>query len=137
MWKLIGQLRDDGVTIILTTHYIEEAEEMADRIGVIAKGEIILVEEKATLLAKLGRTEARFTLSQAMTALPAELAGWPIALENEGCTLAYTIDADEAQTRGLAALVRRLDEAGVDYRTLDAKRSSLEDIFVGLVGQRV
>ena len=136
MWKLIGELRDEGVTIILTTHYIEEAEEMADRIGVIAKGEIILVEEKAALLAKLGRTEARFTLARPMAALPDELSGWPIVLEDEGCTLAYMIDAGEAQSRGLAALVRRLDEAGVDYRTLDAKRSSLEDIFVDLVEQQ-
>ncbi len=136
MWKLIGGLRDQGVTIILTTHYIEEAEEMADRIGVIDKGEIILVEEKQTLLAKLGRTEARFTLREPLAALPADLADWPIALEDGGCTLAYTINAGEAEARGLAALVRKLDMLGVDYRTLDAKRSSLEDIFVDLVERR-
>jgi ABC-2 type transport system ATP-binding protein len=111
MWKLIGQLRDQGVTIILTTHYIEEAEEMADRIGVIAKGELILVEEKQALLAKLGRTEARFALSTPIADVPADL-------------------------RGLAALVRKLDALGVDYRTLDTRRSSLEDIFVDLVEQR-
>ncbi|TVV73839.1 ABC transporter ATP-binding protein [Sphingomonas solaris] len=133
MWKLIGALRDSGVTIILTTHYIEEAEEMADRIGVIDKGRIILVEEKQTLLAKLGRTEARFTLAAPMTALPADLADWPLALEDDGGTLRYTITAAETETRGLAALVRRLDALGVDYRTLDARRSSLEDIFVDLV----
>ena len=136
MWKLIGGLRDQGVTIILTTHYIEEAEEMADRIGVIDKGELILVEEKQALLAKLGRTEARFTLGAPMKELPAGLADWPLALIDDGCTILYTINAEEAQARGLAALVRKLDGLGVDYRTLDAKRSSLEDIFVDLVGQR-
>ncbi|MET0271224.1 MAG: ABC transporter ATP-binding protein [Sphingomonas sp.] len=136
MWKLIGQLRDQGVTIILTTHYIEEAEEMADRIGVIDRGRLILVEEKAALLEKLGRTEARFTLREPLAALPADLAGWPLALEDDGHTLAYTITAQENDARGLAALVRRLDAAGVDYRTLDAKRSSLEDIFVDLVERK-
>ncbi|WP_156681654.1 ABC transporter ATP-binding protein [Sphingomonas profundi] len=136
MWKLIGSLRDDGVTIILTTHYIEEAEEMADRIGVIDKGEIILVEEKQALLAKLGRTEARFALARPLDALPADLVDWPLSLEDEGCTLAYTITAGEAEVRGLAALVRRLDELDIDYRTLDARRSSLEDIFIDLVERR-
>ncbi len=136
MWKLIGHLRDDGVTIILTTHYIEEAEEMADRIGVITGGRLILVEEKRALLEKLGRTEARFTLREPLMTLPGELADWPLALEDDGHTLAYTITAAENDARGLAALVRRLDALGVDYRTLDARRSSLEDIFVDLVEKR-
>jgi ABC-2 type transport system ATP-binding protein len=136
MWKMIGALRDQGVTIVLTTHYIEEAEEMADRIGVIDKGEIVLVEDKATLLAKLGRTEARFVLAASLGAVPAAFADWPVTLADEGRTLVYTIDAAENERRGLAALVRRLDEEGIDYRALDAKRSSLEDIFVDLVERR-
>jgi ABC-2 type transport system ATP-binding protein len=136
MWRMIGGLRDQGVTIILTTHYIEEAEEMADRIGVINRGEIILVEEKKALLAKLGRTEARFALTLRMVSVPEALADWPIALADDGMTLAYTINADEAEARGLAALVRRLDELGIDYRALDSRRSSLEDIFVDLVEDR-
>jgi ABC-2 type transport system ATP-binding protein len=136
MWKMIGALRDQGVTIVLTTHYIEEAEEMADRIGVIDKGEIVLVEDKATLLAKLGRTEARFVLAASLDAVPAAFADWPVTLADEGRTLVYTIDAAENERRGLAALVRRLDEEGIDYRALDAKRSSLEDIFVDLVERR-
>ena len=135
MWQLIGQLRDAGTTIILTTHYIEEAEEMADRIGIITNGELVLVEDKATLLTKLGRTEATFQLQQPRHDLPPELHDWPLRLSDDGCTLAYTITADEAAKRGLAAAVRKLAELGIDYRTLDVQRSSLEDIFVDLVGQ--
>ncbi|QXQ05341.1 ABC transporter ATP-binding protein [Sphingosinicellaceae bacterium] len=136
MWKLIGGLRDQGVTIILTTHYIEEAEEMADRIGIIAKGEIVLVEDKRVLLAKLGRTEASFRLVAALPRLPDSLSGWPVALADEGDTLVYMISSEEAAARGLAAMVRRLDELGIDYRNLDVHRSSLEDIFVDLVEGR-
>ncbi|WP_419814435.1 ABC transporter ATP-binding protein [Glacieibacterium sp.] len=136
MWKLIGGLRDQGVTIILTTHYIEEAEEMADRIGIIAKGEIVLVEDKQALLAKLGRTEASFRLATALPELPAGLSDWPVALADDGETLVYTMSGEEASTRGLAAMVRRLDELGIDYRNLDVHRSSLEDIFVDLVESR-
>ncbi len=136
MWQLIGSLRDAGTTIILTTHYIEEAEEMADRIGIITHGELMLVEDKAALLTKLGRTEATFQLQQPRHDMPAGLEGWPFRLSEDGGTLAYTITADEAATRGLAAAVRRLAELGLDYRTLDVHRSSLEDIFVDLVGQR-
>ena len=133
MWKLIGTLRDQGVTIILTTHYIEEAEEMADRIGIIAKGEIVLVEDKTTLLTKLGRTEASFRLAAALPGIPDGLSGWPVTLADEGDTLVYTISSEEAAARGLAAMVRRLDELGIDYRNLDVHRSSLEDLFVDLV----
>ena len=136
MWKLIGSLRDQGVTIILTTHYIEEAEEMANRIGIIAKGEIVLVEDKRVLLAKLGRTEASFRLAAALTKLPDGLSGWPVTLTEAGDMLVYTISSDEAAARGLAAMVRRLDELGIDYRNLDVHRSSLEDIFVDLVEGR-
>jgi len=136
MWAMIAKLRDEGVTIILTTHYIEEAEEMADRIGIIDKGELILVEDKAALLAKLGRTEAIFTLKQPIDAIPAALGDWPITLSEDRTTLIYTQNAEEAEARGLAALVRKLDELNVDYRTLDAHRSSLEDIFVDLVEKR-
>jgi len=136
MWKLIGGLRDQGVTIILTTHYIEEAEEMADRIGIIDKGEIILIEDKKTLLTKLGRTDARFDLDTPLAAVPADLADWPVALVEDGHALIYTITAEEADTRGLAMLVRKLDLLGIGYRGLEAHRSSLEDIFVDLVERR-
>jgi len=136
MWAMIAKLRDEGVTIILTTHYIEEAEEMADRIGIIDRGELIVVEEKQALLAKLGRAEACFTLKQPLASLPSELTDWPITLSDDHATLTYTIDSEEAETRGLAALVRKLDELGIDYRALDSHRSSLEEIFVGLVEKR-
>ena len=136
MWAMIAKLRDEGVTIILTTHYIEEAEEMADRIGIIDKGELILVEEKQALMDKLGRTEATFTLKQPLARLPADLADWPITLSDDGLMLDYAINATEVEERGLAALVRKLDELKIDYRTLDSRRSSLEDIFVDLVEKR-
>ena len=133
MWAMIGQLRDQGVTIILTTHYIEEAEEMADRIGVINKGEIILVEEKQELLGRLGKTEATIGLAEPLDALPQSLADWPIALSDDRRTLTYTITAEEAGTRGLAKLVKQLEADGIDFRSLDSRRSSLEDIFVDLI----
>ncbi|QJU56525.1 ABC transporter ATP-binding protein [Sphingomonas sp. AP4-R1] len=133
MWAMIGQLRDQGVTIILTTHYIEEAEEMADRIGIIRKGEIILVEEKKALLAALGKTQAAIGLTDPLPAIPAGLADWPLTLSEDGQTLTYTISAEEADARGLAQLVKRLEAEGIDFRTLDTRRSSLEDIFVDLV----
>jgi ABC-2 type transport system ATP-binding protein len=133
MWAMIGKLRDQGVTIILTTHYIEEAEEMADRIGIISKGEIILVEEKKALLAKLGKTEAAVGLTQPLDAIPPGLADWPLTLSEDKQTLTYTITAEEADARGLAQLVKKLEVEGIDFRTLDTRRSSLEDIFVDLV----
>jgi ABC-2 type transport system ATP-binding protein len=133
MWVMIGQLRDQGVTIILTTHYIEEAEEMADRIGIIDKGEIILVEEKKALLGRLGKTEAVIGLVEPLAALPEALAEWPITLSDDRTSLTYTITAEEGETRGLALLVKWLEGAGVDFRSLDTRRSSLEDIFVDLI----
>jgi ABC-2 type transport system ATP-binding protein len=133
MWAMIGDLRAQGVTIILTTHYIEEAEEMADRIGIIDKGRIILVEEKQALLRKLGRAEARFDLTQPLAGVPPALADWPVALADEGHRLTYTITAEEAEIRGVAAMVKALEREGVDFRGLDVHRSTLEDIFVDLV----
>jgi ABC-2 type transport system ATP-binding protein len=134
MWAMIGKLREQGVTIILTTHYIEEAEEMADRIGIIDRGTLILVEEKQALLRKLGKAIATFDLVEPLAALPAALSDWPLAIEDEGRRLTYTITAEEAEQRGVAALVKALGRAGLDFRGLDVKRSSLEDIFVDLVG---
>ena len=136
MWAMIGKLREQGVTIVLTTHYIEEAEEMADRIGIIDKGRIILVEDKTALLAKLGKTEATVGLAAPLERLPAALDGWPLALSADRQTLTYAITAEEAKTRGLARLVKQLDALGLDFRTLDTHRSSLEDIFVDLVEKR-
>ena len=133
MWAMIGELRDQGVTIILTTHYIEEAEEMADRIGIIDKGRIILVEEKSALLGRLGKTEACLDLVEPLEVLPPTLANWPLALSEDRRTLTYTIDAEEAEARGLARLIKTLDAQGIDFRGLDTHRSSLEDIFVDLI----
>jgi ABC-2 type transport system ATP-binding protein len=134
MWTMIGKLREQGVTIILTTHYIEEAEEMADRIGIIDKGQLVLVEEKQALLRKLGKAIATFELAEPLTAMPAALADWPVTLDDDGRRLIYTITAEEAERRGVAALVKALGSAGIDFRGLDVQRSSLEDIFVDLVG---
>ncbi len=134
MWAMIGKLRDEGVTVILTTHYIEEAEEMADRIGIIDRGRIILVEEKQALLRKLGKAQAIFDLPVPLGKLPDALADWPIALEQGGKRLVYSISADEADARGVAALVKALAAAGIDFKALDVHRSTLEDIFVDLVG---
>ncbi|MES2288895.1 MAG: ABC transporter ATP-binding protein [Pseudomonadota bacterium] len=136
MWTMIGKLRDNGTTIILTTHYIEEAEEMADRIGVIDKGKLILVEDKRALMTKLGKVEAVFGLGTPMDKLPAKLSDWPLVLSDDGHTLTYTVTAEEAETRGVAKLVKALDADGVDFKTLDTHRSSLEDIFVDLVERR-
>jgi ABC-2 type transport system ATP-binding protein len=134
MWALVRRLRAEGVTVILTTHYIEEAEEMADRVGVINKGRIILVEDKATLMRKLGKRRLTVTLDDPMPALPAELAGWPLELEDEGRRLSYRFDA-AAEDTGAPALLRRLGELGIDIKDLETTASSLEDIFVDLVGR--
>ncbi|WP_174273855.1 ABC transporter ATP-binding protein [Sphingomonas bacterium] len=136
MWEMIGRLRDDGVTIILTTHYIEEAEEMADRIGVIDKGALILVEPKQALLGRLGKTEATIGLAKPLDAIPPAFADWPLALSDDGLTLTYAIASGEAEARGLAKLVKMLDAQSVDFKSLDMHRSSLEDIFVDLVESR-
>jgi len=132
MWALVRKLREQGVTIILTTHYIEEAEEMADRVGVIDHGKLLLVEDKAALMRKLGKRRLTVVLHDPMRELPPALADWPLALEEDGHKLVYTFDAENEAT-GIPGLLRRLDELGIDYRDLDTARSSLEDIFVTLV----
>jgi ABC-2 type transport system ATP-binding protein len=135
MWALIAQLRDQGVTVILTTHYIEEAEEMADRIGVIDKGELKLVEEKHALMARLGRTEARFALTAPLWTIPPALERFKLTLADEGNTLCYRADGEQEHNEGVAALVKTLVREGVDFSGLSVSESSLEDIFVDLVGR--
>jgi ABC-2 type transport system ATP-binding protein len=135
MWKLIGRLRDRGTTIILTTHYIEEAEEMADRVGVISKGKLLLVEEKRALMAKLGKRTMNLSLVDPLAAIPAELAEWQLSLEDEGHRLRYTFDA-QAERTGIPSLLRKLGELGIAFKDLETSKSSLEDIFVDLVGAR-
>jgi ABC-2 type transport system ATP-binding protein len=132
MWELVRELRDTGVTIILTTHYIDEAELMADRIGVISKGEIILVEDKAVLMHKLGKKQLTLQLQQPLTAIPAALAAYPLALSPDGTALTYSYDTQRDQS-GIAALLDDLDRAGVVFKDLQTRQSSLEDIFVSLV----
>jgi ABC-2 type transport system ATP-binding protein len=132
MWAMVRRLRESGVTIILTTHYIEEAEEMADRVGVINKGEIILVEEKTELMRKLGRKQMRLELRDPLAAIPAELSNYKLELSEGGNTLTYTYD-NQADRPGVASLLRDLDQAGIQFRDLDTVASSLEEIFVNLV----
>ncbi len=132
MWEMVRKLREDGVTIILTTHYIEEAEEMADRIGVISKGEIILVEDKAVLMEKLGKKQLTLHLQEPLTEIPAALAGEPLELSTDGAELTYTFDSSADRT-GIAGLLRRLGEHGIDFKDLRTQESSLEEIFVSLV----
>ncbi|THD51522.1 ABC transporter ATP-binding protein, partial [Phenylobacterium sp.] len=135
MWEMVRKLRESGVTIILTTHYIEEAEEMADRIGVISKGELILVEEKAELMRKLGKKQLTLHLQEPLKALPDGLSDYSLALENDGADLVYTFDA-QAETTGIAELLRELSKRGVDFKDLQTQQSSLEEIFVSLVSTR-
>jgi ABC-2 type transport system ATP-binding protein len=132
MWLMVRALRDSGVTIILTTHYIEEAEEMADRIGVINKGELVLVEDKDMLMRKLGKKQLTLQLREPLTALPAALAGEALELSADGTQLVFSFDA-QAEETGIAGLLRRLGEAGVDFKDLRTEESSLEEIFVNLV----
>jgi len=134
MWALVRQLREQGVTIILTTHYIDEAEEMADRIGVINHGELVVVEDKARLMKKLGKRQLTLTLQEPLAAIPAELAEWPLALNAGGHELQFTFDASLEQT-GMPSLLRRLEQLGICYRDLNTRESSLEEIFVSLVGR--
>ena len=134
MWGLVRRLRDTGVTIILTTHYIEEAEEMADRVGVMKGGRILLVEEKRALMRKLGKRRMTLTLDRPLRELPAALADVPLDLDHDGRRLVYTFAGSEHGA--VPALLRRLAELGIDYSDLDMTRSSLEDIFVDLVGRR-
>jgi ABC-2 type transport system ATP-binding protein len=135
MWKMIGKLRERGTTIILTTHYIEEAEEMADRVGVINKGQLLLVEEKAALMKKLGKREMDIALAEPMAAIPAELDQWHLSLEDEGHRLRYVFDA-QAERTGIPSLLRKLSDMGIGFTDLDTSKSSLEDIFVDLVEHR-
>ena len=134
MWALVRRLRDQGVTIILTTHYIDEAEEMADRIGVVNHGELIVVEEKATLMKKLGKRQLTLTLQQPLAEIPQELGEWKLALNANGHELQFNFDAALEQT-GVAPLLRRLEQLGINYRDLSTRESSLEEIFVSLVGR--
>jgi ABC-2 type transport system ATP-binding protein len=132
MWQMVRSLRETGVTIILTTHYIEEAEEMADRIGVINKGEIILVEEKVALMEKLGKKELILQLQTPLAALPTELSDFALALTSDGKQLTYTFHAERERSK-MTVLLRRLAELGIEFRDLQTRESSLEDIFVNLV----
>ena len=135
MWELVRQLRENGVTIILTTHYIEEAEEMADRVGVIRKGELILVEEKVALMRKLGRKELTLNLSEVTETIPAELAEWNLILQADGHELLYVFDANAERT-GVPSLLRRMSDLGIGFKDLHTRQSSLEEIFVSLVHQQ-
>ena len=131
MWEVERELRNSGVTIILTTHYIEEAEEMADRVGVINKGQLIVVEEKSTLMKKLGKRQLTLHLQEPMKELPSSLSSWSLALKSDGNDLEYTFDSHAAH--GISDLLRRLNELGIGFKDLNTRESSLEDIFVSLV----
>ncbi len=135
MWEMVRRLRDSGVTIILTTHYIEEAEQMADRIGVISRGEIILVEDKAVLMQKLGKKQLRLHLQHNLARIPDQFAGHQLELAADGSELVYTFDAQSERT-GIADLLRQLGEHGIDFKDLQSSESSLEDIFVNLVKEQ-
>ena len=135
MWQVVRDLRDSGVTIILTTHYIEEAEDMADRIGVINKGEIILVEDKNELMRKLGQKQLALHLQKKLDAVPAELSAYNLKLAADGMELVFTYDSQVERT-GITGLLTDLNRAGIRFRDLQTTQSSLEDIFVGLVSDR-
>src|SRR3954447_614144 len=132
MWNIVRKLRDDGTTIILTTHYIEEAEEMADRVGVISCGELIAVDDKSSLMAKMGKKTLDIILADALPALPPELFDWNVELNDGGHMLRYQFDS-HAERTGIASLMRRLGDLGIAYKDLSTHQSSLEDIFVELV----
>jgi ABC-2 type transport system ATP-binding protein len=132
MWELVRRLRDKGTTIILTTHYIEEAEEMADRVGVIRKGELILVEEKHALMQKLGKKTLTLQLAEPIGTVPVELAEWDLSLSQDGRALKYSFDG-RAERTGIPSLLAKMRDVGVTFKDLDTKQSSLEDIFVDLV----
>jgi ABC-2 type transport system ATP-binding protein len=135
MWRLVRALQGAGTTIILTTHYIEEAEDMADRIGVIRQGELIVVEDKNVLMRKLGKKQLTLTLQHPMERVPESLARWPLALSADGHALTYSFDTQQEHT-GIAALLRALGEHGIDFKDLHSSESSLEDIFVSLVHEQ-
>jgi ABC-2 type transport system ATP-binding protein len=132
MWGLVRKLRAGGTTIILTTHYIEEAEEMADRVGVISRGELIAVDQKTSLMARMGRKTLDIMLAEPIAAIPAELSDWTLRLEHDGHVLCYEFDS-HAERTGIASLMRRLGDLGIGYKDLSTHQSSLEDIFVELV----
>ena len=132
MWDLVRHLRQSGVTVILTTHYIEEAEDMADRIGVINKGEIVLVEDKAALMDKLGKKQLRLHLQNPLAEVPAALAGYPLELSEDGSELIYTYDS-QCEQSDISKLLQQLNEQGVAFKDLQSRQSSLEEIFVSLV----
>jgi ABC-2 type transport system ATP-binding protein len=134
MWQLVRELRQSGVTIILTTHYIEEAEDMADRIGVMSKGELILVEDKAALMRKLGKKQLTLELNAPLAALPPAIAAFNVALANEGRDLVYTYDTKSERT-GITTLLEELKRGGVGFKDLHTTQSSLEDIFVDLTSR--
>jgi ABC-2 type transport system ATP-binding protein len=135
MWALVRRLRDSGVTIILTTHYIDEAEEMADRIGVINKGQLVVVEEKTELMKKLGKKQLTFNLLKPLAVVPSELSDWRLVLKAGGCELEYTFNGNEERT-GIPILIKRLSDLGIGFKDLNTRQSSLEDIFVSLVSER-
>ncbi|MEP7052634.1 MAG: ABC transporter ATP-binding protein [Pseudomonadota bacterium] len=135
MWQMVRALRETGVTIILTTHYIEEAEQMADRIGVINKGELVVVEEKAVLMEKLGKKELILALEQPLNALPSELSAYELTLSQEGTRLTFTFHAAHDRSK-MAGLLRDLAELGIEFKDLQTRESSLEEIFVSLVSQK-
>ena len=132
MWDMVRELRERGVTIILTTHYIDEAEEMADRVGVINSGKIILIEEKKQLMAKLGKKLLRIHLHAPLTSIPESLSHFPLALSEDNEDLIYTYDAQQEKT-GISELLRALEQQGIEFRDLQSSQSSLEEIFVNLV----
>lgn len=135
MWEMVRALREKGVTIILTTHYIEEAEEMADRIGVIHKGEIVLVDDKVSLMRKLGKRQLTLHLQEPLASIPPELAAEPLSLDDEGRQLVYSFDIQREHT-GIAEVLRKLAAHGIDFKDLHSSESSLEEIFVNLVRER-
>ena len=135
MLKLVHRLRERGTTIILTTHYIEEAEEMADRVGVINKGRLLLVDDKTALMQKLGKREFDLTLVEPLDAVPAGLEAWQLSLVNDGTTLRYVFDSTREDT-GIPSLLRALADRHIAFKDLETSKSSLEDIFVDLVGER-
>ncbi len=136
MWTMVRELREKGVTVILTTHYIEEAEEMADRIGVMNKGEIILVEEKTTLMEQLGKKQLKLQLKKPLEALPEVLVQYPLEITAGGYELVFTFDTQRQET-GIAQLLRQLNEEGIDFKDVHSSQSSLEDIFVNLVREKI
>ena len=135
MWQMVRRLRESGVTIILTTHYIEEAEEMADRIGVISKGELLVVEDKSLLMRKLGKKQLTLQLQNPLAKIPTELSGYPLELTDDGHALVFTFDTQRKET-GIATLLKRLGDLHVDFKDLHSSESSLEEIFVNLVRTR-